>query len=221
MTTINVALKDASGNYLYPKTKAEIVENAAGETLEDVEAGAQVNVIEKITFNGTEVNITDKTAAITVEDASEYTIEKAAAAEDGYASSYILTKDGTQIGDTINIPKDMVVESGTVETCITADSPVEGYAVGDKYIDLVLANADDQHIYILVSDLVDTYTAGDYITISSNTISVDADSLTSALDETFVTESELTSALGSYVTSDGLTTTLASYITYEELTTEE
>ena len=58
----------------------------------------------------------------------------------------------------IDIPKDMFVESGTVETVTTADVPYEGAEVGDKYIDLILANATSDHIYIPVGDLVDIYT---------------------------------------------------------------
>lgn len=102
-----------------------------------------------------------------------YTVVKQETAESGYASTYYLTKDGTQIGTKINIPKDMVVQSGEVKTVTTANSPVTGYAVGDKYIDLVLANATNSHIYILVSDLVDTYTAGNGITITGKSIAVD------------------------------------------------
>lgn len=174
MSNYTIKLKNADGEYLYPQTVASVVYNNNSEALGGVEADAQVNVIEAITVDGEAVTITDKTAAITL---PEYSIAKAAEAEDGYASSYQLTKNGTAVGDLINIPKDLVVESGSVKTVTEADSPVEGYAVGDKYIDLVLANSDDQHIYILVSDLVDTYTAGTGITITDNEISVDKDAL--------------------------------------------
>ena len=93
-------------------------------------------------------------------DVDTYTITKAATADEGYSSTYQLYKGETAVGDKINIPKDMVVESGDVKTCTQDDVPVSGYKVGDKYIDLVLANATSSHIYILVSDLIDTYTAG-------------------------------------------------------------
>lgn len=59
----------------------------------------------------------------------------------------------------IDIPKDMVVESGTVGTVTTADIPYPGAQVGDKYIDLVIANATSDHIYIPANSLVDVYTA--------------------------------------------------------------
>lgn len=173
MADKKVIIKDQNGNSIYPKTFAELVETSGGGNLGSVEAGAQVNKIEKITVNGTEVQITDKTAAITVTEGAQYAIQKLTTAESGYSATYQLTKDGTKVGDYINIPKDLVVESGSVKTCAKADEPEIGYKVGDKYIDLVLANSDDEHIYILVSDLVDTYKAGEGIKITANEVSID------------------------------------------------
>lgn len=183
-TEKNIQIYDSSKTVkFYPATKGALVTNDNGEALGGVEAGAQVNIIETVKVNGTALTVSSKAVDITVPTQSEYTIAKATTAEDGYVSTYVFTKDGTQVGDKINIPKDLVVESGSVKTVTTADTPVEGYAVGDKYIDLVLANADDQHIYILVSDLVDTYVAGTGITITGNSISVDSSAvaLTSSL----------------------------------------
>ena len=76
----------------------------------------------------------------------------------------------------IAIAKDMFVESGSVGTVVTPDVPYEGAKVGDKYIDLVLANAGSDHIYIPANSLVDVYTGyvGTEITIgidSNNQIS--------------------------------------------------
>ena len=102
----------------------------------------------------------------------EYTIEKKQTAEEGYTSSYVLKKDGTQVGATINIPKDYLVRSGEVKTVTVADEPYEGAAVGDKYIDFVVNTVDDSgntsHIYIPVSDLCAAYNAGNGIQISGN-----------------------------------------------------
>lgn len=109
-------------------------------------------------------------------DVPEYEIEKQGEADEGFSATYKLkrTMDGesTYVGAKINIPKDLVVESGELKTVETADDPYEGAQVGDKYIDLVIANAANDHIYIPVNDLVDTYTAGDGIVINNNVISV-------------------------------------------------
>lgn len=172
MADKKIQLQDVQGNSLYPKTLAELVQTTDGGNLGTVEAGAQVNKLEGVSVNGAAVTITNKVAQITLPAASEYSLAKTTAAE-GYAASYMLTKDGAQVGETINIPKDMVVQSGSVKEVTTANSPVSGYKVGDKYVDLVLANADDEHIYILVSDLIDVYTAGNGISVSGNTISID------------------------------------------------
>ena len=88
------------------------------------------------------------------------TVEKLATAESGYLSSYAVKQNGVQVGNTINIPKDFLVKSGSVKTVSTVNNPVSGYSVGDKYIDLVInvqeGTSTDSHIYILVSDLIDT-----------------------------------------------------------------
>lgn len=58
----------------------------------------------------------------------------------------------------ISIPKDMFVESGTVGTVTVDDQPYPGARVGDKYIDIILANSSSEHIYIPANSLVDVYT---------------------------------------------------------------
>lgn len=79
-----------------------------------------------------------------------------------YAAIYHLTKDGTNTGAAINIPKDLFVKSGEI-----VDNPA-GQPTG-KYIKLTLQNQDEP-IYINVADLVDAYTAGNGITISATNV---------------------------------------------------
>ena len=69
----------------------------------------------------------------------------------GMAKSYQI-KQGAKLITTIDIPKDMVVKSGTVEK-----NPV-GQASG-TYLVLTLANATNDKVYINVGTLVDIYTA--------------------------------------------------------------
>ena len=139
----------------------------------------------------------------------EYSISKDAQAETGYAHTYHLTKDGVNVGASINIPKDMVVESGTVETCVQDDVPVQGYVVGDKYIDLVLANTAQNHLYILVSDLIDVYQGSTYIDIVNNTISLKYSDLETKLQDTFYTESEVDTIAGTKVAQSAYDTKVA------------
>lgn len=178
---------DENDHNLMPRTLAELVKNANGDTLEGVEANAQVNKIETLKVNGTIQTPVNKTINITVPTPPVYSIIKETTAESGQVATYRLTMDGTKVGTSINIPKDMVLQSGSLKTCTTANQPVTGYAVGDKYIDLVLANADNSHIYIFVKDLVDVYTSGEGITITNSVISVNKTSLA----QTFATKTEL------------------------------
>ncbi len=89
-----------------------------------------------------------------VSNVPEYSIEKADEATEGFAATYKLKKvDGettTYAGDIINIPKDLVLQSGDTKTVEVADTPYEGAEVGDPYIDLVLNDPDSTHIYIPV-----------------------------------------------------------------------
>ncbi len=84
----------------------------------------------------------------------EYTIKKLETATAGMSASYQLTKDGTGVGAVIDIPKDMVVESGTVETNPT------GQPAG-TYLVLTLANKTSDKVYINVGNLIEYVTAGD------------------------------------------------------------
>jgi hypothetical protein len=106
----------------------------------------------------------------------EYAIEKQTTADDGFAVSYKLKKtvgeEVSYVGDVINIPKDMVLQSATLETVIETDSPYEGAVIGDPYIHMVFSDAKASDIYVPVKGLVDTYTAGNGIAIENNVIGV-------------------------------------------------
>ena len=105
----------------------------------------------------------------------EYAIEKVET-EEGFSASYKLKKtigeEVSYIGDAINIAKDLVLQSATLET-VTEDSiPYDDAKVGDPYIKMVFNNADASNLYVPVKSLVDSYTAGDGIKIDNNNISV-------------------------------------------------
>ncbi|MDB7829101.1 hypothetical protein [Intestinimonas butyriciproducens] len=109
----------------------------------------------------------------------EFVIEKQTTPEDGYAETYKLKRTegdtSTYVGDAINIPKDAVLTGGTYEIVETADTPYTGAEVGDPYVDLVVANAEESHIYIPLKGLVDTVAAGNGISVTNNTVSVKLD----------------------------------------------
>ena len=113
--------------------------------------------------------------------------------------TYTLKQGNNTIG-AIDIPRDFLVKSASVKTCTTQDDPVAGYKVGDKYIDFVLntkeGTVEDQHLYVLVSDLVDNYEGGSTTTIDVSidkntniiTANVKAGSISRALLSSDVTD---------------------------------
>lgn len=151
------------------------------------------------------------------------TVEKQATAESGYSATYVVKQGGSQVGSKINIPKDFLVKSGQLKTCTQADTPVSGYVVGDKYLDFVInskdSSATDEHMYILVSDLVEdtTYVAdGTTLQLSGNTFSiknggvdtaqlkggaVTSDKIASAVKNTWLSTSDVQSEISAFASA--------------------
>ena len=87
-----------------------------------------------------------------------------------YSKVYTITQGGDVVG-TINIPKDIVIKEGKlVHGYWSGDTFTEDEEGPDVAIKLVLNN--DDVIYINAKDLVDTYTAGDGISLEDNEISI-------------------------------------------------
>lgn len=104
-------------------------------------------------------NWNSKQAAITEDAKLPYSLISGAPGIPNYTISkdgdkYKLLKDGQQEGVTIDIPKDLVVQSGRVETIS-----------GKTYIVLVLNDAEETEIKIEADKLIDVYT-GDNTTIT-------------------------------------------------------
>lgn len=91
-------------------------------------------------------------------DSVAYALEKVGEAE-GFAAQYKLKKtvNGVDSYDsvTIDIPKDLVVKSGTVGRATDTNVPYDGAAKDDPYIELTIANNEGSKIYIPVKDLID------------------------------------------------------------------
>lgn len=122
---------------------------------------------------------------------------------EGNALQYKFIVDG-ETKTTINIPKDQFLKSATFHA--TAE---EGVAVEAPYLKFVwdLDINDDlegiQNVtYVPVKELVDTYTAGDYITISNNVVSVDINSLTAQI-KSDISYDEITSNIETLTTAVG------------------
>lgn len=112
-----------------------------------------------------------------------YTLTKSTSTD--YAAVYHLQKDGANVGEAINIPKDMVVESGKVVWGSYADgtfTPATDKKNATPYVELTLANSTANKIYIAVADLVNEHKAGTGIEITNNTDGTRTIGITNALN---------------------------------------
>lgn len=121
-----------------------------------------------------------KVDAVTV---PAYTLTKSTSTD--YAAVYHLQKDGADVGEAINIPKDMVVESGEVVWGSYTDgvfTPATDKKNATPYVELTLANSSANKIYIAVADLVNEHKAGTGIEITNNTDGTRTIGITSAVN---------------------------------------
>lgn len=121
----------------------------------------------------------------------EYSIKKLDTATAGMSSSYQLTKDGTGIGAIIDIPKDMVVKSGSVQTYEAGSLPA-GVTEAGTYIVLVLNDAEETKLYINVGNLIEYVTSG---SVAGDMVFVNIDpqthKVTATITDGTVTEAKL------------------------------
>lgn len=121
---------------------------------------------------------------------TDYTVTVTESTPAGYAKAYTLKQNGTSIG-TINIPKDLVVESGTVET-----NP-SGQPAG-TYLVLTIANKTSDKIYINVGSLIEYVTSG---SASSDSVQIVIDGtthkVTAYIKDGTVTKAKLDSSVQS------------------------
>jgi len=134
-------------------------------TLEGLETTDKDSIVDAINEVRRSVSAGGTAAAVSI--STETTTE-------GASKSYTIYQGETKVG-VIDIPKDMVVESGEVVV-----NP-EGQAAG-TYIKLVLANANNDVIYVNVGTLVDIYKAK----ASAAQIQVAIDSATREISATIV-----------------------------------
>lgn len=130
-------------------------------------------------------------------DVPEYTLESVSEPAEGYASQYQFKKDG-EVLNTINIPKDQFLKSATYDD------------VNNKLVFVFNTASGESTNEVDVNDLVDTYTAGDYITITDAAISVDYESLKAKINTDLVASvsAAVSSVDGRMTTAEGKIATL-------------
>jgi len=142
----------------------ESVESKIG-TLDDLPTTNKENLV--VALNEVAASIEAGGTGSVVKISTETTTE-------GYAKSYTFTQGNARLG-VIDIPKDMVVSSGTVE------KDPAGQSKG-TYLVLTLANATNDKVYINIGTLVDIYTAK----ASATQIQLAIDSSTREISATIV-----------------------------------
>lgn len=111
-------------------------------TVGDLTTTEKTNLVGAVNELDAEIDTVKAEAKVTIEDGG---------ADGTSAKVYIIKQNNVELGK-INIPKDMVVQSGQI-----VEDPA-GQAPG-KYVELTIANGTGDKIYIDVKDLVDAYTA--------------------------------------------------------------
>ena len=176
--------------------------------LNQVDAGNGINVTAK-SSNKQTVSVKAKTGAdnLVVVDTNGVSVSKTTVkgftdvtitsdnTDDTVAKKYVIKQGGAEIG-TIDIPKDMVVSAGTVETYTTSTAPTVGGSklAAGTYIVLTLANAGSDKIYIPADSLIEYVTSGSG-TNDAVKIEVSADhKVTATLSDGAVTEAKIGSS---------------------------
>ena len=169
----------ANGQVTTNKNAIAALEGKVGDT-EDLNTSAKSNLVDAINEVRQSVEVGGTGSVVTI-DTSPTT--------PGMAKSYTIKQGSSTVG-VIDIPKDMVVSSGTVEVDPEEQEP-------GTYLVLTLANATSDKIYINVGSLVDLYTAEAsaaqvQIAINSETREISATIVSGSITATELADSAVT-----------------------------
>lgn len=129
------------------------------------------------------------------------TVTKKQTANTNAAASYTIAQAATNLSFDIDIPKDMVVSSGTVATYTASNAPA-GVSAG-TYLVLTLANATNDKVYINVGNLIEYVTSGSK-TGDMVVVSVSSDhKVTATITDGTITKAKLNSSLQTAIDKAG------------------
>ena len=134
--------------------------------------------------------------------ATDYSVTVTPSTPEGVAKRYTITQLGSTVG-TIDIPKDLVVSSGSVVAGTwTGNSFAENASGKDQAIKLVIANQTTP-IYINVAKLVDIYTAKKNATQVQLAIDSATNEISASIVAGSITSTELDSATNNLLAKAG------------------
>ena len=121
----------------------------------------------------------------------DYTVTITESIPEGFAKVYNIKQTSTGLNATINIPKDMVVSSGKVETYTLSGE----WGLAGTYLVLTLANATSDKVYINVGNLIEYVTSG---STADDQIQIEIDNehkVTATLKDSSITKTQLDSSV--------------------------
>lgn len=121
----------------------------------------------------------------------DYTVTITESTPEGFAKVYNIKQTSTGLNATINIPKDMVVSSGKVETYTLSGE----WGLAGTYLVLTLANATSDKVYINVGNLIEYVTSG---STADDQIQIEIDNehkVTATLKDGSITKNQLDSSV--------------------------
>lgn len=132
--------------------------------------------VDKVTgkdlFSGSYADLTNKPTLASL--GGEVTVEQQQTAETGFASTYVVKQNGVQVGAKINIMKDKMLRSVSIETVGSTPSTLESnnhLTAGDQYILFVVNTSDNDgttSLVLPIDDVFDLQTADEVsITLSA------------------------------------------------------
>ena len=172
LNNLDMAQVGGTGKMITTISQADGVVSATA-----IDAKASNIAVNNTNFSNTNV----ENALDTLYNRSSITVDETSGTGD-ILKSYTIKQNGTAIG-TINIPKDLVVQSGSIVSGTWSGSTfTESVSGTDNALKLVIANQTNP-LYINIAQLIDIYTSGNGIDVSNtNEVSIKLDNTT----ETFL-----------------------------------
>ena len=172
--TANSAYRGDRGKIAYDHSQ-QVAGNPHNITKEQVGLGNVDNTLDmdKPISSATAAALSDKLSN------NEFTIVKYnESGSEEIAASYKLMVGGVQRGESIDIVKSLLVSDAALQTCTVDGTPSSDFVVGDKYLDFVVnvaGGTGDKHLYVKLTDLVDTYEGSEAINITDYNVSLKID----------------------------------------------
>ena len=172
---------DVSGDFSsdtasYPTVRAMKAEDALKVNISDVKNNLTSTDVDKPLSANQGKILDEKITQLGTNSASDLavTVEQQQTPETGFASTYVVKQGGVQVGSKINVLKDKMLRSVSVETVGATPNTLESannLSTGDTYILMVVNTVDNDgatSLILPISDWVDLQTGDNTSIVVSN-----------------------------------------------------